>query len=361
MKNLMFCILSIALFSCSKEPIISDAELSGTWLLTHVSGSCALLPIDDSADEQGCIANPALEVNCSIIEILGGGELSYAYSLVKGEGSYTIESDGITICTDRCLVYTFDNNRLQLQTGTIAACDPIYTFQKTTSTLDQLIESSSVKRIKRVMRNGVLNRLYTYDANGLQQQSQTYTTSGDLLRTHVYTYTPLMTSRLTTQAASSSISITNTYFEAADRLRTDLVDSDGQLEGYWLYFYEPSYMCSYSRAEFYVNDALERLSNVDFSGGNCDSEQTNFVNGQLTNVTKIERDDKRSWSQSLRDPLLPNRDFGNVTAYTNTSSEGEVSISSYTVTYQYDSQGYPSSSIRTYVDGSTAIYTYEYD
>ena len=361
MKNILFLLLLTSLFSCSGDLDIMNEDLIGTWILSSVSGTCASLPVTGSADQQGCIRNPALEVNCSLIEFHDEGQLSYAYSLIKGEGTYTIESDGITICTDRCLFYTFMDNSLELQTGTIPSCDPVYIFKKTTSSLDQIVEENTLKRIKNVRRNGLLHQSYIYDSQGLLQQIQRYTSDGNLSRTEVFTYTPLTTTRTITDPSTGEATVSNTFYEAPDRLRVDYLDASDQLAYYWLYFYEPSYTCSYSRAERYIGETLNTLRNSTYSGSVCNSVRTDFVDGNSARTVSITRDDRQAYSRALRNPLIPERAIGNIISYTSILSDGSTQSNSYTASFTYDEQDYPLTSIRTYVGGDNEVYTYEYE
>lgn len=362
MKNiLLFLTLTTLIYSCGSDPITTENELTGTWILDSVNGTCFLLPFSDSADDKGCIENPTLEVNCSIIEFLPEGEINYAYSLIKGSGTYTINGDNITICTDRCLDYTISGTSLNLQTGTIPDCDPVYAFRKVAPSLDEIIEENKIRKIKTVRKNGKTKTTYSYYPDGKVMMRQSFDDDGDLRFTYNYTHTPINTTLVRTSASTGASIRYDYYNEDINRKRRDYYDENGNLTSYLLYFYEDDVSCSYSRLEKYEEDALTELSNVTYLDNQCSSQTTTFYEGQLSSIRTVQRDNNPAWWIATQNPQFPSSKSHNVTSITTVDEEGNTLYYTFTEVFTYGNDGYPISSVQTFDDGSTAVFTYEYE
>jgi len=360
MRKLIFLSIVTLLLSCGKDPGITDAELQGTWILASVSGDCASIPITGSADAAGCIENPTLEVNCSIIEFTGPSTLVYAYNFVRGQGTYSFSGEKISICTDRCLDYIYDGSSLTLQTGTVPLCDPIYSFSKSSQSLEEIISSNQKKVIKSVMQNGQLRYSYNYNADGSIQTKQTYTSTGDLNVKDIYTFTPLTTTVLRTIFPSNSTYRYEYYNEAPNRLRRDYYNNSNVFQGYRLYFINPN-GCWVDRTEDYENNLLVRLYNYDYSGDNCDLEVTAFSNGQQLFKSVSTKDGMAPWSKSTLLNILQFRNVSNTLSYTYSEENIVDAQRSYTSSYTYDESGFPTSQTQTYLDGNVNFYNYIYE
>jgi len=359
MRKLLMSCLVLLLLSCGKDNQETELELIGTWTLSSVTGTCLGLPTESSGNEIGCIDLPALEVNCSIIEIAAGGTLTYAYDLVKGSGTYTIDGDKINICTDRCLTYLLDGNTLSLQTGTVELCDPTYIFTKTTTSLDELITENQRKFIVSVSKNGSIKNAYTYNPDGSLQTTQIYDNNGNLFYTEVHTYTPLTATRVRTYPSSGNVARYEYYNEAPDRTRRDYYGYSGQLEQYSLHFHSNN-GCWADRVENYQNNTLQSLINYTYSGSTCDVTWNSYIQGELTTTYTSQKDGKRYWGESTLLNILQYQKVSNPTSTTYVRN-GEVDTdSSFSSTYTYDEGDYPLTEIRTYIDGTVDLYTYTY-
>jgi len=358
MQKLTYALFIFLLFSCGNDEAETELSLIGTWVLGSVSGTCSGISVEGQADETGCIDIPTLEVNCSIIEITGQGALQYAYDLDIQDGSYTIDGEEITICTDRCLTYTLEVSRLTLQTGTLSICDPIYTFSKSSSNLEELSISNKRKFIDKVTKNGVLHRSYTYNPDGSLQAVQTYQDNGDLRYVDTYTYSAATTSGIRNYPATGS-SITYLYYnEAPNRIRRDKTQN-GELSSYRLYFTDAN-GCWVDRVEEYSDDALEQLYQYDYTGENCNYEMKYFEQGALRRTVNVQRDGKRYWASSALLNILQQNGISNTTSYSVFSDGAVVSEVSYTSAYTYDQSDFPLSEVRTFLDGDVDVYIYNY-
>lgn len=360
MKHLLFAALICTLLSCGKDNAMTDQELLGTWVLTSMSGDCSGLPITGVANEVGCIDNPTLEVNCSIIEITGPGTLIYAYTNVQSVGTYTVDGDVINICTDRCLDYILDGSRLTLQTGTIPICDPLYVFTKSTTSLADLKEANQRKSIKAVYRNGQLMNTYSYNSDGAIRSIDTYTIEGNLSNTSVYSFTPLTATRTISYPSSSTTFRYEYYDEGIDRTRRDQYNSSGELMAYRLYFHNDE-TCWVERIESYSPAGqLTDLQMFSYSGPNCDQTVSRFEDGQLVQQTTITRDGMKYYATSTLLNILRAENWGNRASYTVTQNGEVLTGASYNSTFTYEG-GFPDTATRTYLDGDVAIFRYEYE
>lgn len=359
MRKLFIASLVLILISCGKDSQETEQELIGTWTLSSVTGTCLGIPTESSGNEVGCLDLPALEVNCSIIEIALGGTLTYAYNLVKGNGTYTIDGDKINICTDRCLTYLLDGNVLSLQTGTTDLCDPTYIFTKTPTTLEELITINQRKFISSVTKNGTTVNSYSYNVDGSLQSIQRYHDDGDLFYTDVYAFTPLTATRIRTFLSSGTVHRYEFYNEAPERTRRDFYGSSGQLEQYRLYFHG-SNGCWVDRFENYQNGSLHYLTNYTYSGSSCDITWNKYDQGELTTTFTSSKDGKRYWGESILFNILQYKNTSNFTSVTYVRN-GEVDTdSSYNSVFTYGEGDYPASEIRTFLNGSVDLYIYTY-
>jgi len=360
MKHLLFTAIICTLLSCGKDTAMTDEALLGTWVLTSISGDCSGLPITGVANEVGCIDNPVLEVNCSVIEVTGPGTLTYAYADVQSVGTYTIDGDVINICTDRCLDYTLEGSRLTLQTGTIPLCDPTYLFTKSSMSLADLQAANQKKSIKAVYRNGQLSQAYSYNADGSIRSTDSYTLEGDLHSTSTYAFTPISATRTVTYLGSGSLLRYEYYDEGLDRTRRDVYNSSGQLQAYRLYFHNNE-TCWVDRTETYSADGLlTELHTYNYTGINCDQTISRFVNGELRQQTTIVQDGMNYYATSTLLNILRVEDWGNRSSYTAMADGEVVTSSSYTSTFTYE-DGFPTTETRAYLDGDVAAYRYEYE
>ncbi|MEM9548790.1 MAG: hypothetical protein AAGA77_22590 [Bacteroidota bacterium] len=358
--NKIFLFAAILLMiSCGKDPVTTDEELLGTWVLNNVEGSCLSIPTNATANETGCIDIPTLEVNCSIIEFKGEGVLSYAYNLVVGEGTYEILEDGINICTDRCLSYKIENTRLTLQTGTIELCDPLYTFAKSNETFDNIIAKGQ-KKIRSIRKNGSLYRDYNYNLDGTLQSLLTYDNSGNLHTQEIYTYTPISVDRTLTFVQSGSVRKYTYYNEAPDRTRRDRLDENGDLVEYRLYFHTPN-DCWVDRIETYRDEQLSSFFQYTYAGENCDYEISYFSNGNLQSRTTNINDGMPYFGQSATLDILRYEGIGNITSRTVVKDNEVDNNGSFNAIFAYDEIGFPTSETRSYLDGKVDLYSYLYE
>lgn len=360
MQKLLFLCLGMLLFSCGKDSLETEQNLSGTWILSSVSGSCLGLPIDATANNIGCVDLPALEVNCSIIEMAVGGTLTYAYNLVKGSGTYTIDGDKINICTDRCLTYTWDGNVLSLQTGTNGLCDPTYIFSQTFTSLDELILTNQRKFISTISKNGRIVSSYSYNSDGSLESLQRYRDNGDLFYSVAYSFTPLTATSIRTFASSGTIHRYEYYNEAPDRTRRDFYGSGGTLDQYRLYFHD-SNDCWIERSEDYENNTLTTLTNYKYTGDHCNLEYSQFSQGVLTMTYTSQRDGKRFYGESTLFNILQYQNISNTTSAMYFKNGQVDADASYNSEFTYGEGDYPISEIRTYIDGTVDLYTYSYE
>lgn len=359
--NKYFYLSAMLLFlSCGKDPSVTDDQLLGTWILDAVEGTCLGIPYNSNGDHTGCIDIPTLEVNCSMIEFEGAGRLSYAYNLERGEGSYEILDDGINICTDRCLKYQLEGNKLTLQTGTIELCDPLYTFAKSTSSMDDLISENQRQKIKKLYKNGKLLRDYNYGPDGNLQSTFQYEEDGDLSRQEVYVFTPTLVTRTLTFVQFNQTYKYEYYDEGLNRTRRNRYTAENQLIDYRLYFHSDT-ECWVDRIETYEDDQLSKLSQYTYSAVNCGQEVSNYKNGNLESKITIQYDGMNYYARSATINLLRVKEFSNITSYTYIRDDQVEPSNSYTATYTYDTAGYPSTEIRNYLDGEVELYTYEYE
>ena len=361
MHKYLYFLIALLFISCGKDDSETIDQLVGIWVLQSVDGTCTGVPLNANADESGCIDVPLLEVNCSIIEVQADGSVQYAYSAVTGSGSLTVNGNTVTICTDRCLDYEYDGTVLTLQTGTISLCDPVYTFEKTTSSLDDLLASRG-KAIDKVFRNGKLIRSYTYDNNDELTILTLYNEDGDIRQRTQYSYEPFKTiANVDIFNSSSSFSIRYEYYEEAPgRLRRDSYNTSGELSGYRLYFRSQG-DCGLDRTETYSeNDELERWNEYDYSGDNCDQELNQYVNGVKVNTFITEYDGMNYWASSAVLDQFSYIRYQNTTSYTMIEGGDVRPDQTYTATFTYDSAGFPTTESRVYMSGEAEVYSYEY-
>ncbi len=359
MKNIIYLSILFFLFSCSKSDDISDQDLSGTWVLSSVSGNCFGLPISESANEAGCINLPALEINCSILEFKGGGELLYVKNGKVNNGSYAIDGDNVEVCTGACLSYTLSINALTTQTGTIPECNPTYTFNKSSEPLEDIVAANAQKPISKVKINGQLRQEYVYLTDGSIQQATYYQEDGSLEEIRTYEFQPNRVT-LTRQHLRFNYKRRYEYYdEAPNRTRRDFYDDDGNLIDYTLYFHSNN-DCWIDRSERYRDDQLLFLADYNYSGTQCDYRIDFYEDGNLTTKSDYKKDGKKFWRQAASFNILRNNNESNTTSYTYTRS-GEVRDNiSYVSQFTYDDQDYPIIENRTYLDGRTEVWTFEY-
>ncbi|NNF35570.1 MAG: hypothetical protein HKN68_15800 [Saprospiraceae bacterium] len=359
MKNIIYLSILFFLISCSKSEDISDQELSGTWVLSSVSGNCFGLPISESANEAGCINLPALEINCSILEFQGGGQLLYVKNGKVNNGSYSIDGDNVEVCTGACLPYTLSNNGLTVQTGTVAECNPTYSFNKSSEPLEDIVAANAQKSISTVKVNGQLREEYEYRSDGSIQQATYYQEDGSLDQIRTYEF---QASRIILIQQHIRLQFTRRYEyydEAPNRYRRDRFDESGNLLDYRLYFYTGD-ECGIDRTEQYVDDQLTSLFNHSYSGDDCNLKVDLYKDGQLDAVYEYQKDGKKYWRQAVNFGIFRNDNQSNNASYTYTS-DGEVRESiSYVSAFTYNEADYPIIENRTYLNGTTEVRTYEY-
>jgi len=359
MKNIIYLSILFFLFSCSKSDEISDQDLSGTWVLSSVSGSCFGLPISESANDAGCINLPALEINCSILEFKGGGQLLYVKNGQVNNGSYTIGGENVQVCTGACLSYTLTNNTLTVETGTVAECNPTYTFIKSSETLDDVVSANAQKFISKVKVNGKLREEFTYNADGSIQRITEYQENGDLDEIRTYEFQPLKTILIRQHFRFNYTRRYEYYGEATDRTRRDFYDENGDLLDYTLYFHTNN-DCWIDRTERYKDNQLLFLADYNYSGTHCDYSIDFYEDGKLTTKSEYKNDGKKYWRKAASLNILRNNNESNATSFTY-SRDGEVRENiSYVSQFTYDDQDYPIIENRTYLDGRTEVWTFEY-
>ena len=359
MKNIIYLLALGLMFSCSKADEISDQEISGTWVLSSVSGSCFGLPISESANEAGCIDLPALEINCSILEFQGGGQLLYVKNGKVKNGSYTIDGDNVEVCTGACLPYLFSANALTTQTNTVSECNPTYTFNKSSETLTDILSANAQRFISKVKINGQLREEYVYRQDGSIQQATYYQEDGNLEQIRTYEFLPTKIVLVQNHVRLNFMRRFEYYDEAPNRTRRDKFNESGELIDYRLYFHTGD-ECGIDRTEQYSDDQLTYLFNNRYSGDNCDQKVDRYSNGQLDAVYEYQKDGKKYWRQAVTFGIFRNFNQSNNTSYTYTS-DGKVRENiSYVSAFTYNEQDYPIIENRTYLNGETQVITYEY-
>lgn len=360
MQKLLLFSIVLLLISCGKDNTETEQNLVGTWTLSSVEGTCLSIPTNASANNLGCIDIPTLEVNCSIIEIQAGGTLKYAYDLIEGTGTYTIDGDEITLCTDRCLTYLLDGNVLTLQTGTIALCDPLYSFTKSSNSLTQIITDNQRKFLSSIAKNGVTTHRYSYNTDGSLQSLQKFFDDGSLFYTEAYVFTPLTVTRTRTFASNGAVRRYEYYNESPTRTRRDYYGESGTVEQYRLYFHGTN-GCWVDKTEDYQNNTLVSLSNYTYDPITCAAGYMSYTNGDLTSIYTSQRDGKSYYAQSTLLNILQYNTISNRTAATYVR-DGEVDTdSSFNSVYTYNDADYPITEVRTYLDGTVDLYTYTYE
>ena len=359
MRKFIPIILLTILISCGKDDSATQEELMGTWILDTVLGECSGLPIDASADVSGCFDVPLIEVNCAIVEFNGDGTLQYAYNFIKGEGEYTINGDVINICTDRCLDYNFNGTELTLQTGTIPLCDPIYTFTRSSNSLDNIL-SSNRRTISKVFKNGQLSRSYDYNSDQSLQSLKFYDEDGNIEQIYTYQFEPFKTIVILNHIQLGLTTRIEYYDEGIDRLRRDSYNTSNQLANYQLYFYNEE-DCWIDRRERYTpNHVLLNLYDYEYLDSGCDREITKYNSGQKENVQTIRYDNNPYWGTSGLLNIFRYKEIYNIVSYTILENNVVSTSSSYNSVYTYGPGGFPEIETRTYFDGTIDTYTYQY-
>lgn len=362
MLKINFYLLSIVLLlhSCSSSDDEIRTALTGTWVLSQVEGNCSGLAINVNADIGGCVDLPVIEVNCAIMELAIDGSLTYAYNSQKGVGSYSVDGNVITICTDRCLDYVLENNELTMQTGTIAVCDPIYHFTMSQYDLESIIELSQ-KRISKVRRNGILHEAYEYDNEGRLIRFERYDDNGTL---EYYTIYEFLMSKLkaVTYAVNSSFVVTYEYYEHAEGIsRRDRYFNDDFIN-YRLY-YQSEDKCWIDKSETYSNEGeLESIRAYNYRLNSCDYDLVNYdANGAVTGMQTFIYDNEKAWNSAVSIQYLERREKHNVISVRVFNGQEIFQASSYNSTFNYDAEGYPEFEIRRYLDGNDEEYRFEYE
>jgi hypothetical protein len=359
MKNIIYLLALLFMFSCSKSDDITDQDLSGTWALSSVAGACFGLPISESANEAGCINLPALEINCSILEFKGEGQLLYVKNGKINNGSYTLDGENVQVCTGGCLPYIFSNNSLSVQTGTVSECNPTYTFNKSSETLEDIVSANAQKYISKVKVNGQLREEYVYRSDGSIQQATYYQENGNLDRINTYEFQPTKVILIQQHIRLNFMRRYEYYDEGPNRTRRDKYNESGNLVDYRLYFHIGN-ECGIDRTEVYFDDQLISLFNHSYNGDYCNLKVDLYKDGQLDAVYEHQKDGKKYWRQSVSFGIFSNNNQSNTTSYTYTS-DGKIRENiSYVSTFIYDDQDYPIIDNRTYLDGRSEVITYEY-
>ncbi len=359
MKNIIYLLAFCALFSCSKSDNLSDQDLIGTWILSGVSGNCFGITITESADAGGCINLPALEINCSVLEFKGEGQLTYIKNGQALNGTYTVDGERVEVCTGGCLPYALSGNQLATQTGTVPDCNPTYTFSKASENLEDILSTNARKLISKVKVNGQLSEEYTYNTEGSIQQVKYYGDDRSLEEIYTYEFSPLKIVVNRQSLRFGNQRRYEYYDEAANRTRRDFYDEKGNLIDYTLYFHTNN-ECWIDRRERYKDDQLLFLAEYTYTGTQCNQRIDFYEDGKLTTRYEYQKDGKKYWRQALNFSLLRNNNQSNTTSYTYTRDGDVHQFFSYVSAFTYDETDYPIIENRTYLDGRTEVMTYEY-
>jgi hypothetical protein len=363
MKNFIYLVLILTLWSCGSDNTETENSLLGTWVLSEVSGDCVGLPISGQGTALGCIPIPTLEINCMILELQPNGVLSYTVNGDILTGSYMVENDSeVSLCFPKCIVGTISGPRISLNTGTVPQCDPFYTFLKSTETLDEILTSNQNRTLKQINVNGRTHSTYSYYTDGNIQSIQYFNDEGDLNANYTYAYEPLKVTNQRTFFNANGFTYTNEYYnESFNRLRRDRIGSDGELEKYDLFFISSS-ACWIDRREIYdVDNNLDVLQNYTYNATDCGFESSSFKEGSLDYKLIVEVDNNPKFNQSVDLDILNIPNTGNILSFTYIEDNEVTTNSSFTSTFTYEDSGYPSGETRIFLNGTVNVYSYIYE
>ena len=219
--------------------------------------------------------------------------------------------------------------------------------------------SISTKQIKAIRLNGEIIIEYEYEENGYVSKMTTDQTIG------IYNYETDIITIVFTNTFLNSESISRYTKISSDSLKRELI-SDGELSPYYSLYTEFSQTCSFEKEEFIFDQIGTTISTktINFVDNNCSNDSEIVLNqdNSIIMSSSLTMDDKNYHSYSTLLPFLQYSGLGNVISRIEKEENGNIDeVNSYTSTFTYDEENYPTEEIRTPINsGDKDIYTYEY-
>lgn len=223
--------------------------------------------------------------------------------------------------------------------------------------------SSNSLKLKQVLKNGEIWSKYEYNENGSLYKADLYIENGEFWKNKIYSYVKDTVFVEYLNPNSLKTIIEKSYWVNKLQIRIDDYQ-ESQLMGYRLYNYEENY-CNYTTQEYFGADGLLLYKSIyNHLDLNCSWESIDYNPINISNYIEIKIDDKKSAFESTITETFKLNDYPALGNYLSRAYKDDKEIVredlSYNIEYIYNDYNYPTSSTRTYLDGTVDTFTFEY-
>lgn len=230
--------------------------------------------------------------------------------------------------------------------------------EETTPPDPNTVETPAPLLIKSIKEDGVVIRTYEYDEENRLKEYVYYWPEDVVDFVNTYDYEEEVTT-ITGWVEGEFYNRKKQYWQDSSTIREDIYFSD-DLARYILYKYSDE-TCGYTSKEIHsLDNATPDITQRTYQDENCSWRSVNAYEGKVMIDATYILDDKKNFDEAaVVFPFFHSN--GNTNKYTQRRNDGSVIEAwSYTSAFEYNVQGYPVSEIRSYLNGKTVEYSYEY-
>lgn len=223
------------------------------------------------------------------------------------------------------------------------------------------VTTNGVHLLKKTFRDGELSDEHIYTTDSTLVRINRY--ADNMIATYTdYIYSSDTIVRNSVMESGLWINSTVTY-ELEDGLIGEDRHSDTGMLGHSRSYFGPD-ECSMTKRESFKPDCTTLVSFTEpsYTDNNCSSLSTGYNSDmQIRYTEEIIRDDASVYFHSPLTDMLRSNNLGSIIEYNYWDEAGVLNeLRSYTAVVEYNDAGYPTKNTRTYAEGTTIVYTYEY-